>query len=60
MVQFPDSSKEIRPGIRQHLMRKFRYALIYSLENDELVILAVAHGSRRPGCWVDRVSTEHT
>ena len=60
MARFPRASKEIRPGIRKHVMRKFRYALIYSLENDGLVIPAVAHASRRPGYWVDRISTEDT
>ena len=49
MARFLEASKEIRPGIRKHVMRKFRYALIYSLENDGLVILAVAHAGRRPG-----------
>ncbi len=47
-------------GHPKALIRKFRYALIYSAVNDELVILAVARASRRPGYWVDRVSTEHT
>lgn len=60
MAQFPEASQEIRPGIRKYVLRKFRYALIYALENDGLVILAVAHASRRPGYWVDRVPIEDT
>jgi plasmid stabilization system protein ParE len=55
IAQFPQSSEEIRPGIRKRLLRKFRHALIYTLEQDELVILAVAHTSRRPGYWIDRI-----
>ena len=53
--RFPHASEEIRPGIRKRLLRKFRYALIYVLEQDEILILAVAHTSRRPGYWTDRV-----
>ena len=53
--QFPESAPEIRPSIRKHLLQKFRYSLIYSRENDGVLILAVAHQSRRPEYWVDRV-----
>ena len=53
--QFPKSAEEIRPGIRKRLLRTFRYSLIYSIEKDGLLILAVAHHSRRPGYWLNRV-----
>ncbi len=56
IAQFPEAGGEIRPGIRKRLLRKFRYSLIYSIEQDSLLILAVAHQSRRPGFWVGRVS----
>lgn len=59
IMQFPESAEEIRPGIRKRLLRKFRYSLIYSIEKDGLLILAVAHHSRRPGYWVGRVRGVH-
>ena len=55
--QFPDSAEEIRPGIRRCILRKFQYSLIYSNEKDGLLILAVAHHSRRPSYWIGRVSS---
>lgn len=55
IAQFPESAAEIRPGIRKCILRKFRYSLIYSRENDSVLILAVAHHSRRPEYWVGRV-----
>ena len=55
MAQFPESAREIRPGIRKRILRKFRYSLIYSREKEGLLILAVAHHSRRPEYWVGRV-----
>lgn len=55
--QFPESAEEIRPGIRKRILQKFRYSLIYSIEEDILLILAVAHHSRRPGYWVGRISS---
>lgn len=54
--QFPESAPEIRASIRKHLLQKFRYSLIYSRENNGVLILAVAHQSRRPGYWAGRVS----
>lgn len=59
IAQFPESAEEIRPGIRRRLLRQFRYSLIYSREKDSLLILAVAHHSRRPGYWVGRVRGAH-
>jgi len=57
IAQFPEAGEEIRPGIRKRMLRKFRYSLIYSIEKDGLLILAVAHHSRRPDYWVGRVSS---
>ena len=56
IAQFPQSAEEIRPGIRKRVLRQFRYSLIYSIENDVLLILAIAHHSRRPGYWFSRVN----
>ena len=54
IAQFPESAPEILPGIRKRVLRKFPYSLIYTIERDELLILAVAHHSRRPGYWAGR------
>ncbi len=56
IAEFPDSAREIRPGIRKCVLQKFRYSLIYSIQEDGLLILAMAHQSRRPDYWVGRVS----
>jgi plasmid stabilization system protein ParE len=39
---------------RQIILRKFPYSLIYEIVDGEAVILAVAHGRRRPYYWRDR------
>ena len=57
IAQFPDSAVEIRPGIRKRMVRKFRHSLIYSVEKESLLILAVAHQSRRADYWVARVNS---
>ena len=57
IAQFPESAEVIRPGIRKRPLRKFRYSLVYWIEKDGPLILAVAHQSRRPGYWVGRASS---
>lgn len=55
IFQFPESAVEILPGIRKHPLREFRYSLIYTIEQGRVLILAVAHHSRRPNYWTSRV-----
>ena len=35
-------------------LRKFPFSLIYALEDDALVVVAVSHHRRRPGYWMER------
>jgi len=55
IAEFPEAGEEIRPGIRKRLVRSFRCSLIYSIEPEGLLIIAVAHHSRRPGYWAGRL-----
>ena len=55
IAQFPQSSPETLPGIRKHNLRKLRFSLIYSIENDYVLIMAVAHYTRRPQYWLPRL-----
>jgi plasmid stabilization system protein ParE len=40
---------------RRFIVRKFPYSIVYEIISDEVVILAVAHGRRRPYYWRERV-----
>ena len=44
-------------GTRRFLLRRFPYFLVYRVEPERVVIVAVAHAHRRPGYWKDRVTT---
>ena len=54
LARLPESGREIRPGIRKWSVRRFPYSLMYSIEGSVIVVLAVAHQSRRPEYWVSR------
>jgi toxin ParE2 len=55
VAQLPESGYELSSGIRKCRLRKFPFSLIYSMEKEGLLILAVAHHRRRPGYWADRL-----
>jgi plasmid stabilization system protein ParE len=40
--------------VRQVLVRRYPYAVVYLETDDELRILAFAHAKRRPGYWLGR------
>ncbi len=43
------------PVVRSRQVDVFPYRIIYFVRDDELVIVAFAHQSRRPGYWKSRV-----
>lgn len=54
-VSFPMSCPEIESGVRRCLLVRFPYGLIYGVDRNTIVILAVAHLHRTPRYWVDRM-----
>jgi len=52
---FPAASTEIEPGIRRSLLARFPYSLIYGIDGDLIVVIAVAHLHREPRYWADRL-----
>jgi toxin ParE1/3/4 len=51
----PESSPLVREHARQKSMARFPYAVVYSLLDDDILILAVAHHRRRPFYWQGRL-----
>ncbi len=40
--------------VRRCLTRTFPYAILYTIEDDSILVIAVAHLSREPGYWKRR------
>lgn len=53
---FPQSGEVITSDFRQTLLHRFPFSLIYTIEENVIVVIAVAHHGRRPGYWQLRVS----
>jgi len=43
-----------RQGFRHVLVRTFPYAIIYRFDHGSILIVAIAHTSRRSGYWLGR------
>jgi plasmid stabilization system protein ParE len=44
----------VQDDIRRRLIRRFPYSLLYRIDPDEVVILAVMHQRRHPSYWLSR------
>ena len=54
--RFPQAWHPLSKRARSHRLNRFPYALIYTGEAaDEVVILALAHQHRKPFYWRDRI-----
>lgn len=53
--EYPEIAPVVDLGVRAKLLTRFPYSLMYVVDENELFILAVAHQSRRPAYWADRL-----
>jgi hypothetical protein len=44
--------------LRATLLSRFPYAIVYKTSENEIHVVAIAHLSRRPAYWADRVRDE--
>ncbi len=54
LIRHPLLGAVWRHGKRRFVMKHFPYAVIYTIADEEIQILAVAHHSRSPGYWRKR------
>lgn len=57
LLQHPRLGALWLDGKRRLVMKHFPYSIIYTVAGDGILILAVAHHSRRPGYWRKRKSS---
>lgn len=51
---FPEAWPVLTQDLRRCLLHRFPFGVIYSIEQDEILILAVMHLHRDPGYWESR------
>jgi plasmid stabilization system protein ParE len=52
---YPLASPQIDREIRRRLFTRFPYSLVYGIDHNTIVVIAVAHSRRAPHCWIDRL-----
>jgi plasmid stabilization system protein ParE len=55
IIKNPHAAAPVGSGIRKHVLKHFPYNILYAVEEDLLVIIAVAHQKRRPRYWRARI-----
>jgi plasmid stabilization system protein ParE len=55
ITENPFAAVAVGSGIRRKVLNHFPYSLLYAVESELVVIVAVAHQKRRPGYWRSRL-----
>ena len=57
IAELPDAwpISKLDPRVRVRYLRRLRYGIFYLVDADFITVVAVAHTSRRPGYWKDRL-----
>ena len=53
--QNPDAWPQYDHGTRHYLLRRYPFSVVYRVEPRRILIVAVAHGHRRPAYWKSRL-----
>ncbi|HEX7721622.1 MAG TPA: type II toxin-antitoxin system RelE/ParE family toxin [Pyrinomonadaceae bacterium] len=56
IVAAPERWRAIEQDVRRCLTHTFPYGILYTIEEDSILIVAVMHLRRRPGYWRNRLS----
>ncbi|MBI2304308.1 MAG: type II toxin-antitoxin system RelE/ParE family toxin [Chloroflexi bacterium] len=54
IAEYPQAWSVDRGDVRKCLLHKFPYKLLYSIEEDHILVIALAHQHRKPDYWVAR------
>lgn len=54
-IDMPNAGALVAAGARARRIARFPIRIIYVVRGDRLIVVAVAHGARRPGYWADRL-----
>jgi toxin ParE1/3/4 len=57
IIETPERWRMMESGVRRCLLRVFPYSVLYSIEEDSVLIIAVAHAKREPGYWRHRLES---
>jgi hypothetical protein len=57
ITHYPRAWHLLGDGVRRCRLTRFPYGLIYTIDDTDILVLAVAHLHRQPDYWRDRLKT---
>ncbi len=57
ILTHPNAWHPMGDGVRRYRLDRFPYGIIYVVEKDEIIVLAVAHLHRHPDYWRERIAS---
>lgn len=54
IANYPESYILIEKDVRRCLVKRFPYGVLYGIDADKIIVIAVAHLHRKPDYWIDR------
>ena len=55
IADFPEAGASYLHNTRRALLRRFPFAVVYRVKPDVIEVVALAHRSRQPGFWAERI-----
>jgi len=55
ITQFPQAWHPLSPQTRRCRLNRFPYSVIYTVEGDAILVIAIAHQHRKPSYWRTRL-----
>ena len=55
IIEHPESAPVSMQPVRKHEVERFPFSVMYSVRDGDIFVSAVAHHSRRPYYWKDRL-----
>jgi plasmid stabilization system protein ParE len=55
IAQTPELGGKVFRHVRRAAVRRFPYSVYYTVETDQIVVIAVFHGKRDPRVWQARI-----
>jgi toxin ParE1/3/4 len=54
LLDHPDLGSVVDEPLRHFVLRRFPFSVVYAAHVDVLLVIAIAHGSRKPDYWRER------
>lgn len=56
ILNWPELGKIVSANFRSSVLARFPFSLVYRIEDDTVLMVAVAHQRRRPNYWITRAN----